>query len=130
VEGAGGDRRRRQVGRLLANHPDHGVDRHCLAFRRPNLEKDTRGRRWDFGIDLVSGDLEQGLVALDLVADALDPSDDGSFGDGLAHLRHYDIGRHDIRLQCSGVGLWALGFRACLSLPSGCCQLPAATCAA
>ena len=28
------------------------------------------------------------------VADLLDPSDDGPFGDRFAHLRHHDVGRH------------------------------------
>ena len=33
-----------------------------------------------------------GLVALDGVADLLEPLGDGAFGDGLAHLRHQDFG--------------------------------------
>ena len=55
---------------------------------------DAGRRRRDLGVDLVGRDLEQRLVALDRVADLLDPADDRAFGDRLAHLRHHDIGRH------------------------------------
>ena len=48
------------------------------------------GRR-DLGVDLVGRDLEQRLVAVDRVADLLEPPDDGPFGDRLAHLRHHDV---------------------------------------
>src|SRR3546814_10847444 len=45
------------------------------------LERARNGRR-DLGVDLVGGDLEQGLVDGDLVADLLEPAGDGSLGDG------------------------------------------------
>ena len=49
---------------------------------------DAGRRRGDLRVHLVGGDLEQRLVAIDGVADLLDPADDGAFGDRLAHLRH------------------------------------------
>ena len=45
----------------------------------------------NLGIDLVGRDLEQRLVAVDRVADLLDPADDRAFGDRLAHLGHHDV---------------------------------------
>ena len=57
-----------------------------------DLLQHARGRGGDLGVHLVGGDLEQRLVALDLVADLLHPLGDGPLGDGLAHLGHDDVG--------------------------------------
>ena len=54
-------------------------------------ERAGDGRR-NLGVDLVGGDLEDGLVALNGVADLLEPLGDGAFSDGFAHLRHQDFG--------------------------------------
>ena len=73
-----------------------------LAFLGPDLGQHARGRRRNLGVDLVGRDLEQRLVAIDPVADLLHPSDDGAFGDRLAHLRHQDVGWHvQLRLEAS-----------------------------
>ena len=91
--------------RRAADHRDDAVDRHRLPFLDLDLGQHARGRRRDLGVDLVGRDLEQRLVAIDRVADLLDPADDRAFGDRLAHLGHHDVGRHCGSL-CS-----VLGFR-------------------
>ncbi len=58
----------------------------------------ARGRRRDLGVHLVGGDLEQRLVALDLVPDLLHPLGDGALGDRLAHLGHDHVS-HGILLR-------------------------------
>ena len=45
------------------------------------------GRGGHLGVDLVGGHLDQRLVGLDAVADLLEPLEDRSLGDRLAHLR-------------------------------------------
>ena len=62
------------------------------ARRDADLLEDARGRRRDLGVHLVGRDLEQRLVALDAVADVLQPLRDRALGDRLAHLRHDDVG--------------------------------------
>src|SRR5699024_7845046 len=42
----------------------------------------------DLGVDLVGRDLEQRLVDVDGVADALEPAGDGALGDGFTECRH------------------------------------------
>ena len=59
-----------------------------LAFLHRNVHQHAGGGRWDFGVNLVGGDLEQRFVAVDDVADLLDPADDGALGNRLAHLGH------------------------------------------
>ena len=65
-----------------------------LAFLRQNLHDDAGRRRGNLGVHLVGRDLQQRLVAVDLVADLLHPADDGALGDRFAHLGHHDIGGH------------------------------------
>ena len=60
----------------LGDHGDDAVDGHRLALLRPDLGQHAGGRRRDLGVDLVGRDLEQRLVAIDRVADLLDPADD------------------------------------------------------
>ncbi len=96
--GLGRRRGRRRRGRLLArraNRGDDAVDRDRFAFLDADLEQRARRRRRNLGVHLVGGNLEQRLVAIDAVADLLDPADDRALGDRLAHLRHYDWCRHD-----------------------------------
>ena len=56
------------------------------------LDEDRRERAGhgggDLGVDLVRGDLEEGLVDGDLLADLLQPPRHGALGDGLAERRH------------------------------------------
>ena len=59
-----------------------------------DLLKRAGGGRGNLGIDLVGGDLEERLVALDGVAGLLEPLGEGAFGDGFAHLGHDYVGRH------------------------------------
>ena len=88
-----------------ADHGDDAVDRNRLAFLRANLGEHAGGRRRNLGVHLVGRDLEERLVALDRVADLLDPADDRAFGDRLAHLRHHDVGCH----TCWITGIAVLG---------------------
>src|SRR3989442_1668228 len=52
---------------------DHGVDPHRLTFLDQHLGQRPGGRRRNFGIDLIGRDLEEGLVALDMLALLLQP---------------------------------------------------------
>src|SRR5438477_268838 len=45
-------------------------------------------------VDLVGRDLEQRLIAVDLIARLLDPADDSALRDRFSHLRHDDIDGH------------------------------------
>ena len=63
----------------VANHTDDGVDLNGVAFGNLDFLKNSAGGRGDFGVDLVGGNLEQGLVTLDLVAGLFQPLGDGSF---------------------------------------------------
>jgi hypothetical protein len=92
-------RRRRRNIRFLSRLPearDDGVDRHGLALGHEDFEEGAGSRGWNLGVDLVGGDLEERLVALDRVAGLLEPLRDRSFGDRLAHLRHDDVRRHGL----------------------------------
>src|SRR5207244_8157260 len=77
-----------------ADHGDDAVDRNRLAFLRADLSEDTGGRRRDFSVDLVGRNFEQRFVAIDFVANLLDPADDRALGNRLAHLGHPDVSRH------------------------------------
>jgi hypothetical protein len=93
----GAGRRRRHVCHLLtcrANGRDDRVDGHGLAFLDRDGRQHAGSRRRDFRIDLVGRDLKQRLVAIDGVADLLDPSDDRALGNRFAHLRHDNWCRH------------------------------------
>ena len=63
-----------------------------LPFLDLDLGEHAGDRRRDLRVDLVGRNLEQRLVAVDRVADLLDPADDRAFGDRLAHLGHHDVG--------------------------------------
>ena len=89
--GLGG--RRRSDGRagLAADAREHGADVDSLALRDEDLADDPGGGRRDLGVDLVGGDLEQGLVGLDVLAHLLEPPRDRALRDGDAHLGHHDV---------------------------------------
>ena len=72
----------------IANRRDDAVDGDRLAFPDPDFGQHAGGGRRNLGVHLVGGNLEQRLVAIDPVADLLDPANDGAFGNRLAHLRH------------------------------------------
>ena len=88
-----------------ADDGDDGVDGDGGAFLDLDFGESAGDGRGDFGVDLVGGDFEDGLVAGDGVADFLEPLGDGAFGDGLAHLRHQDFG--------AGAGGSGAGARGC-----------------
>ena len=85
-----------------ADDRDDGVDGDGRALLHLDLgERPGHGRR-DLGVHLVGRDLEDRLVALDGVADLLEPLGDRAFGDGLAHLRHQDFGSRTARRHAAG----------------------------
>ena len=65
--------------------------------------------RGNLGVDLVGRDLEDRLVALNGVADLLQPLGDGALGDGLAHLRHQDFGAGAGRVAAEALPCVAAG---------------------
>ena len=72
----------------VSDDADYGVDLDGVAgLDLDLLERAGRGSR-NFGVNLVGGDFEQGLVALHLVAGLLEPLGDGSFEDRFPHLGH------------------------------------------
>ena len=82
--------------RRATNRGHDAMDRHRLAFLGRDLGQDAGCRRRNFGVNLVGGNLEQRLVALDELTGLLEPADDGPFGDRLPHLGHQD-GRWHVR---------------------------------
>jgi len=76
---------------MLAPSPDWFVGVSGLNL---DLGQDASRGRGNFRVYLVGGNFKERLVALDLVANLLEPLGDGALEDGLAHLRHHDIGWH------------------------------------
>ena len=62
------------------DHRDHVAHVHGVALIGADLRQHARNRRWDFGVNLVRGDLEQQLVDCNRIADRLEPLCDGSLG--------------------------------------------------
>ena len=93
-----------------ANRRHDAVDGDGLPFLHLDLGQDARRGSRYFGVNLVSGDLEQRFIPVDRVTHLLDPSDDGAFGDRLPHLGHQDGCGHGYvsRLRLSALGLSAL----------------------
>src|SRR2546425_8179499 len=77
---------------LFRSH--HAVDGNRLACVHTNLCEDAGNRRRNLCVDLVRRDFEERFIAIDLVADLLDPANNSALGDRLAHLRHDDVGWH------------------------------------
>jgi hypothetical protein len=75
----------------LGDLGDHLVDLHHGAFLGQDLFQRSRHRRGHFGVDLVGRDLQQGLVALHVVADLLQPAGNRTFDNAFAHLGHQDF---------------------------------------
>ncbi len=67
-----------------------------LALGDEDLAENSRRGRGHLGVNLVRGDLEEGLVPLDCVADSLHPASDRSLGHRLAELRHHDVSQRAI----------------------------------
>ena len=86
-----------------ADDRDDAVDGNRLAFLDPDFGETPGDRRRNLGVDLVGRDLEERLVAIDVVADLLDPADDRALGDRLPHLGHHDIGGHLVSSQLSAI---------------------------
>ena len=84
------------------DHRNDGLDGNGLAFSNLDFLQHTGGRRGNFGVDLVGGDFEQRLVALDLVTGLLEPLGDGAFENAFAHLGHDYIHCHGMFLLASG----------------------------
>src|SRR5690606_31703263 len=61
--------------------------------------EDAGGGRGDLHRDLVGFEFQHGLVALDVVAVALEPRGDDTAGDGFADLWNLDGGRHGTCLR-------------------------------
>ena len=76
----------------VADAGDDSTNFDGVVFFGENFHDGAGDRGWDFGVDLVCGDLEQWFVDVDGVADGLQPGGDGAFGDGFAEFRHFHIG--------------------------------------
>ena len=88
---AGGGRRGSVA---ISDDADYGVDLHGVAGLDLDLLQRAGRRSGDFGVNLVGGDFEQRLVALDFVARLLEPLGDGSFEDRFPHLGHDYVSGH------------------------------------
>ena len=74
-----------------ADYGHHAVHLNRGAFFHFDFAQHTSGRRGDFGVNFVSGDFKQRLVALDLVANFLQPLGNSALKNRFAHLRHHHI---------------------------------------
>ena len=98
--GSGFGRRRGFGGRCrpgaasVTDHREFRTDLGGLVLGDDDLLEDPGERGGNLGVDLVGGDLDQGLVDGDLVADFLEPAGDSAFGDALTESRHLHGVRH------------------------------------
>src|SRR5712664_73435 len=76
------------------NNADNRLNRHGLPFADLDLLQHARGRRWNFRVHLVGGNLKQRLVTLHLVAGLFQPLGDRAFENAFPHLGHYDVYGH------------------------------------
>src|SRR5690606_7407115 len=90
------------------------ADAHGRARVVALLAERAGDRRRDLHRDLVALELEDGLVRLDVVADALDPARDDRLGDRLAQRGHDEF-RHRYRSPCDAGGRRQWLRRACSS---------------
>jgi hypothetical protein len=84
-------RRRRRGNRcpLLGFDARHNrLNRDGRSFGDDDLGEDAGDRRWDLGVHLVGGNLENRFVALHFIAHFLEPARHRAFGNRLAHLGH------------------------------------------
>ena len=75
----------------VAEHREARADLDRLALGHQDLRDHAGDRRGHLGVDLVGGDLEQGLVGVDVLADVLQPAGDRAFGDRLPELGHRHV---------------------------------------
>ncbi len=80
---------------IRSDGADDRIHADRCAFGDFDFLQHAGGGRGNFGVNLVGGDFEERLVALDFVSGLLQPFGDGAFDDGFAHLRHDDVSRHD-----------------------------------
>ncbi len=121
--GLGRRRLRRGGGSLragLADDSQCGTDLDGLVLGNLDLQQHAGGGGGDLGVDLVGGDLQQGLVGLHGLPDLLQPPGDRALGHALTQLgqRHLLTGRattgggggHRLgRLRLLGLGRLGLG---------------------
>jgi hypothetical protein len=77
-------------------HADRG------SFGDFDFAQDAGSGGGNFGIYFIGGDFEQRFIALHFVAGFLQPLGNCAFNDGLAHLGHDDVSRHDFLPQAHG----------------------------
>ena len=66
---------------------EFGADRNGLVFGYLLLQQGASDRGGDLGVDLVGGDLQEGLVDVDGVTNLLEPTRHGAFSDRLTQGR-------------------------------------------
>gem|GEM_PF-5070484 len=79
---------------ISSSSGDDGPHGHGLAFGCQNLRQHSRCRRRNLRVHLVGGDLQQRLVLLHALPNALDPADDLPLLHRLPHLRHHNVHAH------------------------------------
>jgi len=72
----------------VADDGQDGADLDGLVLGDADLQQDAGCGGGDLGVDLVGGDLQQGLVGLDGVSHGLEPGGDRPLGDGLTQSGH------------------------------------------
>ena len=88
---------RRRLLQLLVGRRDNrqqAADLDLVALLGQYFSKRARRGRGNLDVGLVGCDLDQRLVGLYLVADLLEPRNDGSADYGFAYLRHDNFGGH------------------------------------
>ena len=75
---------------LVTDDGNHGTDVDGVIFLGLDFEDGTCDRGWNFGVDLVGGDLEQRLVDRDGIAHGLQPLGNRAFGYGFAQFGHHN----------------------------------------
>ena len=90
----------RRASSIRRSHSDshHRIYLNGVSFPDFDVPQHAGSGSGDLGVHFVGGNLEQRLVALHFVAGLLQPLGNGAFKNGLAHLRHDDIGRHNFVL--------------------------------
>ncbi|CFE40242.1 Uncharacterised protein [Mycobacterium tuberculosis] len=74
----------------VANDSELAADLDRVILLGDDLGQHTRGRRGDFGVDLVGRHLHEGLVEFDRVAFLFEPAGNRPLGDALTECRHLD----------------------------------------
>jgi hypothetical protein len=74
-----------------SNAAQHRPDRDRLVRFDEDLLNRARNGRWDLGVDLVRGDLDERVVNRNAVTGLHTPLQHGALGDRVAHLREGDV---------------------------------------